>query len=210
MFSKGFVQLAQDWQTLIAALLALLAAWWTVRPLKQQIATDRERHSDTLKRKELSARAQMPDALSALCNFTEDCMKFHDGRRRELPTPATEAIAALKTAIEFVEPQPAQKIFELVSFYQVHNARLFSDRREGVEEVQRWYDTVRLRHYIDRLYEYARNESQIVEGEQTAERLISSLRQTVGLEHCFENEDRYVAVRAMIDRLHDEQGRRPQ
>lgn len=204
MSATGLVELARDWQTLISATLALVAAWWTVRTIKQQITADRERHKDALKRKEFAARAQLPDALSILCRFTENCMRHHDGRIQQQPAPATEAIAELKAAIEFVDAQPAQKIFELVSFYQVHNARLFSDwrRRERPENAERLYDTALLRHYVDRLYKYARNEAQTVNDQPTEENLISALRVAVGLEHYMSNDERYEGVRDIIHRRH--------
>lgn len=204
MFMSCVIDIAKDWQTLLSALLALLAAWWTVSTIKQQIALDKEHHEDTLKRKELSARAQMPDALSALARFTEGCMRYHDGRSQQPPPRATEAIATLKAAIEFIDVQPAQKTFELISFYQVHNARLFSRRRrEGPENAVRLYETALLRHYVDWLFDYARNEAQVVQDEPTRQNLISSLRVAAGLEHYIANEEQYGDVLSIINRRHD-------
>lgn len=203
MSGKDFIKLAYDWQTLISALLALLAAWWTVRTIKKQIAGEANRHADAQKRRELSARAQMPDALSTLSRFTEACMKYHDGRSQELPARSTEAVTVLKAAIEFIAPQPADKLFELVSFYQVHNARLFSARRRraGPENADRMFDTTVLRFYIDRMYGYARNESEFVSDEFTSDDLLSSLKAAVTLTEYAGNEERYVDVRKRIDRI---------
>jgi hypothetical protein len=203
MSGTEFVKLIQDWQTLFAALLALLAAWWTVQTIKQQITTESDRHKDAQKRKELSARAQIPDALSALCRFTESCMKYHDGRSQEVPVRATDAITTLKSAIEFVAPQPAEKLFELVSFYQVHNARLFSSLRHrgAPTNADRMFDTVVLRFYTDRMYAYARNEAETVSDELTRDRLLSSLKSVVTLFEYVGNEDRYAPVRRLIERV---------
>jgi len=122
-----FFEFLKDWQTLLSALIALGAAWWTVSTLKLQIAGEAGRYQESLLRKKLSARAQMPDALSALCQFSEQCMKALDGRNDELPPRAGAAIDVLKSAIQFIDDQAASKVFELVSFYQVHSARIYRD-----------------------------------------------------------------------------------
>jgi hypothetical protein len=195
------VVVVKDWQTLISALLALGAAWWTIQTIKGQISAEAQRHIQTSTRKALAARAQMPDALSQLCRFTEGCMSFLDGRNEGLPDKATDAINILKSTIEFIDTQPAGKVFELVSFYQVHNARLYSGREHRSPEIaDRMYDTALLRFYVDRLYDYARNETEVVaEGESIPE-IVSALKQAVTLTEFVGNQQRYESALRKIAR----------
>lgn len=148
-----------DWQTLIAAAVALIAALWTIRVMNKQARDEQARHDDALYRKSLAARAQMPDALSSLSRFTEACVHWFDGGGTE-PDRPDDAINALKNAIEYVDSSAAEPLFELIAFYQVHNSRLFSPHslRVGPEAADRLFDTARLRCMIDRLFSYARNE----------------------------------------------------
>lgn len=141
------IESLKEWQTLVGAVLALAAAWWTVKAVERQIRQEKEHYKDALKRKEFAARAQLPDALSELCRFTEGCMKFHDGRETVQPIRPTDAIAVIKAGLEFIGTQPSEKAFELVSFYQVHNSRFFSRRRRrGLVGADRVYDTALLRY----------------------------------------------------------------
>jgi len=130
-------------------------------------------------------------------------MRFLDGRDEGLPTKAVDAINALKSTIEFIDTQPAEKVFELVSLYQVHNARLYSGRdHRGPELAERMYDTARLRYYVERLYEYARNEAEtVVEGESRRD-LVSALKQAVTLQEYVSNQQRYAATMTIIARRH--------
>ncbi|MBL6948735.1 MAG: hypothetical protein ISR51_08665 [Rhodospirillales bacterium] len=146
-----------DWQTLIAGLLALVAAIFTVLMIrrqinlqKSQIEEDRKRFSDNQRRKGLVARVHMPDALSELCTYSEGCLNFlRDPENVEnLPTAPDGAINTIKTAIEFVDPKPAEGLFDLVKHYQIHNARLSKDLDDGPHEItDRMYDTIYLRGF---------------------------------------------------------------
>lgn len=49
-----------DWQTLVSALLALIAALATIAVMQVQIKAEAKRHREALKRKAMAARAQMP------------------------------------------------------------------------------------------------------------------------------------------------------
>ena len=130
-------------------------------------------------------------------------MAYLDGRSKELPSKPAGAINVLKAAVEFIDTQPSGKVFELVSFYQVHNARLFSGReRRGQVLAESMYDTVLLRFYVDRLYEYARNESEIVNEDEGIGELLSALKATVTLVEYVGNETKYAATVKIISRRH--------
>jgi hypothetical protein len=200
----------KDWQTLVGAIIALAAALATILVMQNQARDDQERHRDGLYRKGLAARAQMPDALSALSGFTAECVKWYDDDRAPSPDHPTEAIDALKNAIEFLESGAATATFELISFYQVHNARLFSShrrRRVGPGAADRLFDTTQLRCLADRLYPYARNEVETVPGTKPTQRqMMSALKVITPPGYESEHEDRYQRVCELIARRHPDVG----
>jgi hypothetical protein len=203
---SGFLGCLDKWQTLIAGILALIAGGGAIWSVLVQTRSQREEHNDLLKRKRFAARAQMSDTLSALAEFVRQCVEYLDGRRENAPERPTDAITVLKSAIEFVDTQPSKKIFELVSFYQVHNARLFSDRQRGRTEAaaaQAYYDAAKLYFYVDRLFDYARNLAETVTEEPTRLNMVSAFRSAVQLAHYVGNESTYQGAREMIDRRHE-------
>jgi hypothetical protein len=195
-----FLNILKEWQTLVAAFIALAAALATIWMMQTQARDERARQRDALHRKGLAARAQMPDALSALSRFTEECVKWYDSKGAPPDLP-TDAISALKNAIEFVESGAARTIFELISFYQVHNSRLFSPHTSpaGPEAADRLFDTTRLRCLVDRLFSYARNEVETVpENKPTQKDMMTALKIVATLPYVSEHKERYERVRDLI------------
>ncbi len=149
--------IAKDWQTLIAGLIALLAALLTIRAMRLQAKGDQERHLDLLDRKEMASRARMPDALSGMGEHVRRIGSYLAGEVAELPDTPINSISALKEVIEHIDNDAAQRTFELVSWYQVLRARVSSDAATLREE-ETLYDLVLLQAYVNSLYDYARNE----------------------------------------------------
>lgn len=116
-----------EWQTLVGALLAMLAAWLTIRVMRRQMQAEADRHDKAVRRKGLAARAQMPDALSELGLFVRGCAEHLTGRIGSLPSEPVTATTALKQVIEFIEDGAAARTFELVSWYQVLRSRMSHD-----------------------------------------------------------------------------------
>ncbi len=108
----------------------------------------------------------MPDALSALCNYTENCVAYLLGNddSDRVPNAPESAIGVIKNSIEYVDPVSARKLFELVVHYQIHNSRL--QGHDGKKTVyvngERIYDSVYLRALVNQLFEYARDEVEAV------------------------------------------------
>lgn len=172
----------KDWQTLVSALIALVAAIATIYFMHRQTRFDRDRHRDLVNRKMLAARARMPDALSELSSYIRDCCK-HLIEGEPKPEPPVAAVSTLKDVIEFIDNHEATKTFELVSWYQVQRARLMADRKpKPVERDEQLYDAVLLQAFINRLYEYARNEEQsTVMRAPTRSEMIDSLKNAVSV-----------------------------
>ncbi len=74
----AIITVIDKYQTLIAGLLALLGAWWTVRKLSEQIRQTAIIETDRRERRNLAARTVMPAALSALIDYATSCLKFLD------------------------------------------------------------------------------------------------------------------------------------
>jgi hypothetical protein len=196
----------EDYQTLIAAFIALFAAWWTIETMKQQMSGERQRHRELIQRKSMAARAQMPDALAELTAFARACFKFLKGDE-EFPAYPLEAISVFKNSIEFIDTPSAEKIFEMVSFYQVHNSRLQSYRPvEGPYEYQdRMYDLIRLNYLFMRIFEYARNQTPAITDtidETMRDNMLHSLRSLVGNEAYMMHPERYEDLKRIVEERH--------
>ncbi len=133
----------KDWQTLIGAFTALGAALLTVQIMRKQISFEKTKYIDAQKRKSLTAYAQLPDSIEEICDYLCACFKYIDlaGRKdfsddyvvqvstaREAekftkPTPPKEAMASLKTSIEYLDETTANTVLIIVMSYQIFNTR---------------------------------------------------------------------------------------
>lgn len=122
-----------NFQSLIAGVLALIGAGWTVRAL------DRERR-DHILRKSTASRSAMPFALSAICDYAEAYIEYAAmllcGRPiSELEEAARsieasqEAIDLLKNCIEYEDKEWRSVITKLLGELQVAESRLRADKR---------------------------------------------------------------------------------
>jgi hypothetical protein len=200
-----------EWQTLIASLIALGAACWTIRKIskqidlqEKQIEFDRERYESTQKSKTWAARAALPDALSSLCGFIKSCVIFlmSTEQNRESPSPSSDAINVLKTSIEYIDPVSARKLFKIVVFYQIHNARFFDDYAQGAQyqKVRQIYDAVHLRALIDQVFEYARDNAEAIpDTDLNNDNMKAALRTCAGLDWYLQHEKDLTPVVKLID-----------
>ncbi len=156
------IVLALEWQTLIAGLIALVAAMWTIRTMRRQALDEDGRHKDLMRRKKMAARARMPDALSEVSRYVKE-MGCHlllagsEGAIGKKPSPPIAGINSLQQVIEHIDNEAAERTFELVSWYQVQRTRT-ADGIDPLLAVQPIYDLVLLQAYVNSLFDYARNE----------------------------------------------------
>ena len=129
--------------------------------MRRQMEADAGRHAAMLKRKEMAARAQMPEALSDLCVYSRGVFKCIV-EQLDVPDAPSSAISALKSAIEHIEQSGAIRTFELVSWLQVQSSRLTDSPRRIGDKVDLLYDIVLLQAYVNSLFDFARNETQTV------------------------------------------------
>ncbi|MCZ6741024.1 MAG: hypothetical protein O7D27_02560 [Alphaproteobacteria bacterium] len=204
-YLKVLISIVQEWQTLTAAGVALFGAWLTIRVIRAQIRLQKSQIEDEKRSRGWAARAALPDALSALCEYSESCLSYLMQRDEDhdIPEAPVEAINVVKSSIEYVDPDSAKKLFELVVHYQVHNSRL---RGGGFENTQSIYDAVYLRALVDRLFEFARNEVDTVPDIPIGrEAMMTALRVGIGLGRFLDIQQELQPVIEMIERRHPEQ-----
>lgn len=192
-----------EWQTLLGAVLALGAALYTVREMRNQTRGDETRHENELLRKKLAARAQMPDALSELSEYVRaSCRHLVSGEDR--PIAPVAGTSTLKTVIEHIDTNEAEKTFDLVSWYQVQHARLMGSKTpQTIETAEMLYDAALLQAKIDRLFDYARNKPEEVRPEKPSqEEMIGSLKSAVTVQVWARNTDDFMQVAEIINRRH--------
>lgn len=147
-----------EYQTLIAGLAAsligLVAASYT-----------RHQYKDTINRRRLSEKAKMNDALSGLCDYARSCFSaILNNDESLLPNRENnDDINILKHAIEYLDLDTSEAVYELVIQYQVNNARLerhfdSSEQRSINSQTDNLYDAVKLRAMAINLFDYARKE----------------------------------------------------
>jgi hypothetical protein len=210
------LQFLHQWQTLRGSTLALLAGIATVYVIYKQLRFQRHefeieksRHDRSVESKAFAAKAELPDSLSALCNYTDICASYVLNPKHTLfPPPPTAHIKHFKDAIEHLEPQIAEFIFEIVAFYQVHNARLsdYPNPNAVLQFEQQLYDTTYLRAKLHRLFPFARNRSSTVDTNPiTVDEMESALNQIIGLRYRLSNEEQFSDVRELFRKRHPTQ-----
>jgi hypothetical protein len=143
----------KEWQTLIAALVALVAAWLTVQGARklttQQIAAHRDEVSRQIKaqRDEAQARRQrefgaalavLPGDLAEISHYLRDCagaagdalrMVRGDIEKKpvDIPQLPYRVIENLRLLIASLEAADAAAVAELLRCYQIQYSRLSSE-----------------------------------------------------------------------------------
>lgn len=184
---SSFFDNLKGWQTLTTGVVALVAAWWTVRAINKQaklqqdqLDEDRRRHETRERREERVARAELPDALSNVIHYAQEYAEFwRDNDCTARPVPPTDAMNTIKRVIGVVDDQSAETLIELVHFYQVHNAR--SEPRHSStrpsQRLQAAYDALRLHATAEMILPFARREVDSVENERISrQQMITALR----------------------------------
>lgn len=197
-----FCEILKEWQTLIAALIALYAAHRTIGAMRSQVAAESARHAELMKRKEMAARAQMPDALSEIGTYVENMGEYLCGGIQQLPGAPTVAVSTLKQVIEHIEDSASARTFELVSLFQVHRARTTDQLGNWLDHETR-YDLVLLQAHVNSLFDYARNESETgPSGDLCRVDMNNALNNAFPLQYVVRNAGEFDDVQKIIDRRH--------
>lgn len=198
-----WLNVLKEWQTLVSAGLALLAAGATIYYMRKQMRQEAERHCRATERRRMAIRAQLPNALSSMHQYVHQMTNwlFIFSNEQE---PPLAALATLQGAIEFVDDNAANRLFELVSWYQVWSSRIGSfDHKANNTMDQEMYDCALMMAYVNSLFEYARNEEdEVSDTAPTRSDMESGLKQAIGLVGYVKQKEKLGGVFEIIDRNH--------
>ncbi len=98
-----------DWQTLNAAILALVAAYITARLIQNQIKQTADLAEQRRKAKQRAAHAVLPYALQEIIDYAEKCIEvIYDLKRtsnNERPILNLDVINIIREAVEYADPK---------------------------------------------------------------------------------------------------------
>ncbi|WP_051927605.1 hypothetical protein [Ruegeria halocynthiae] len=161
----SWIEVIKEWQTLVAGLLALGAAFLTIRTMRKQMVNESIRHESQLRRQKKAARAKMPDALSEMSEYARQVGGYLLETQEEPPQPPSASITTLQQVIEYIDDDAADRAFELASLFQVQHARMTSSGPKR-QHILHKYDIALLQAYTNSLFDYARNEVESVSNEK--------------------------------------------
>jgi hypothetical protein len=134
-----------QWEALVVGIGAVVAAFFTVRRLREQISQTQILADDQRRRRARAARATLPLALSQLAQYATSCIRelydlrpyfraahsandlaerAHKCAAWELPTLSDNVLNSLKECIEVIEDDPAEAIIQLIGHLQLQRSRL--------------------------------------------------------------------------------------
>ncbi len=210
-FLATIYDLAKDWQTLIAAIIASATAFFSLRPSVQQYNEQRRIEIERAKSKANQARAMMADNLSAIARYTEQVHDvLRDPNTNSQPPPPDEVMKELRELMIDIDEAASERVRGLSYEYQVHNARLrdfLFNRGRGNREIigaemkEKLYDLAVLRATADSLYDYSRKRTDHGPKEPiTAQNVDSGLSAAArGLPHFDRDDDFYSGVLELIE-----------
>lgn len=196
-----------DWQTLIAGILALGAALLTVKRMNYQNALQERaiqeaavRFNDQSERRTWAYRAKLIDTIDLLSNYTDLCIQRLTGRSLHLE-PSPPDVKMIQESIEYLDPQSAKAMFQIVAKLQVQWARLrpYLSEPHEAEWAYRIYDAIELKALVDRVFPYVRNTTETAQGGPVSRaELAKAWRLTGDTAPMAENQ--HLAIQELIDR----------
>lgn len=174
----------KEWQSLIAGILALIGAFLAVLIGRQQIKAADKRATEIRERKFMAARAILPEDLSTICAYTNQCshvvytaIKRHRETQlppndMQMPRLNSRVPTNLQRLIEQLDKQNASQVAALLACYQVQRAR-FEDALNGWNNHQSGarhmsftrsniehplIETIQLRIHANNMFDFARGE----------------------------------------------------
>lgn len=133
--SSTWIGQIKEWQTLIAGVLALAGAALAVWIGRRQIKAADNRAVDARERKFMATRAILPEDLSTICAYTDQCagivhaaIKSHRKTHEspddvQMPSLDGRVTTNLQQLIEHLDKENARRVAELLRCYQVQRAR---------------------------------------------------------------------------------------
>ncbi len=141
----AFIRCVDHWQTLVAGVLALFGAGWTVWIINRQITQTAEQEKQRLQREEQAAKAVLPLALAELGQYAEDCIRLiapyvpANGEPPEIPADFVVpripegTIEPLRDCARYANAEVATQIRIMLGKLQVQHSRLRIARQHGLQ-----------------------------------------------------------------------------
>lgn len=147
-YDVTLISTVHEWQTLIAGVLASIAALATIAGIRDQIEADRQRSRDERHRTVISHRAVLPMVLSTLCDILEADLStlraaIVQGRTNhdhfDMPAPPPQgglasAVETIRTVIEFEQDDQIaeRQLRMLIAHLQIYLARRRPPHKEMI------------------------------------------------------------------------------
>ncbi|MAL40717.1 MAG: hypothetical protein CMO04_12615 [Thalassospira sp.] len=180
---SGIVQFLHDWQTLFAAMIAMLAARMTIRSMRHQTESakadsEAQRALDEMRWREEKlaenrlAIAGLPQALNVIADYTERQWNYLDRLAvveldgyyrlyidpKSLPSAPIEELQTVQAACRFPEKEEiVQTIASLSRKIQYQEARLKRGSTDGVTQsnlTSHFITCAQIQHLTIKLFEY--------------------------------------------------------
>lgn len=179
----GIYTFFKDWQTLIAGMLALLAAVPTVFMLNEQIQLEQRRAQDAIERKQFAAKSSLPLALVELTKYADLCLKqlaslkenidCHGVLRQggdgiSVPKLPLSAVQTVESCLESASASNRDALAGILCHLQIVNSRLEACETDRVTIRVRHnlitfiIDALELRRRVEHVFPYARGESETI------------------------------------------------
>lgn len=169
----------EKWQTLIAGILAIAGAYATLAAVTRQINANEKQEAERRRAEETAWRAVLPLTLALINQHANGCMLAlrrmlstnvpveRMNLARDLPELGQNLIEPLRNAIRYSLPPQTSELAALLSWLQIHEARLHQARTFGYDEQfggavyneplhRALADAAQLRARSDALFEYGR------------------------------------------------------
>jgi len=217
---------AKEWQTLVAALTALFAAFLSLIAINRQTQKNIEASAknveavnnqtqqnlaiekESRERKAWSKKAKMRGAICEIQDYLRHCFNYIDGRREGRPVLPQTALSVFQDSIEFVDHGSAGKIYRVIQILQVHESRMNGFHQETNLEQRsvysqdlkfkgRFVDIVYLQFLVDNIFDYADGkDTEIPDDTATGDSMEQSFK---SLNHAYAARNELGGIEALIE-----------
>ena len=183
-------------QTLIAGAVAAVAAWITVRAIRDQISQQGDLENERIRRRSRAYRATLPYALYEFGKYTEESMRYAqkiqfwlDDHERlagpDRPSYPDKGASRLSDAIEYCSSNDAKKLAGILASAQIYDSRFdgfVQQFREDEESLTAedfraiYFYGIGLKKLIDRAYDFGRGRTLSIDEVCNVDTAINSLR----------------------------------
>lgn len=187
-FNNMLFEFIADFQTLIAGIFAIWAAWYTVNAMNKQEKDRRYRAS-------LLHRSELPLAINNLLEQQTLLLEYIYGEaQNEYYASATNYfftkkdshnVSVINKNIECSDNQTAQSLYEIVKFYNKQNSKYEESlRNKSVESNNNEIAIIiiRMTNYLVQLLPYSKNEVKVfkINKNPSKEQLLKTFEQLTG------------------------------